>query len=29
METAHLRYKDFIVPLTVAYGIGDTWGESH
>ena len=29
METAHLRYKDFIVPLTVDYGIGDTWGESH
>ena len=29
METNHLRYKNFTVPLTVDYGIGDTWGESH
>ena len=29
MESTHLQYKDFIVPLTVDYGIGNTWGESH
>ncbi len=29
MENTHLQYKDFTVPLTVDYGIGDTWGESH
>ena len=29
MENAHLQYKDFTVPLTVEYGIGNTWGESH
>ncbi|PPR49606.1 MAG: DNA polymerase I [Alphaproteobacteria bacterium MarineAlpha5_Bin5] len=29
MENAHLQYKDFTVPLTVDYGIGNTWGESH
>tara|TARA_B100000029_G_scaffold76091_1_gene67833 strand:+ start:1233 stop:3974 length:2742 start_codon:yes stop_codon:yes gene_type:complete len=29
MENSHLQYKDFIVPLTVEYGIGNTWGESH
>ena len=29
MENTHLQYKDFVVPLTVEYGIGDTWGESH
>ena len=29
METTHLKYKDFIVPLTVEYGVGNTWGESH
>ena len=29
MENTHLQYKDFNVPLTVDYGIGDTWGESH
>ena len=29
MENAHLNYKDFTVPLTVDYGIGNTWGESH
>ena len=29
MEKTHLQYKDFTVPLTVDYGIGNTWGESH
>ena len=29
METNHLQYIDFKVPLTVDYGIGDNWGESH
>ena len=29
MEKNHLRYVDFKVPLTVDYGIGNTWGESH
>ena len=29
METTHLQYKDFIVPLTVEYGVGNDWGESH
>ena len=29
METSHLRYKDFDVPLTVEYGIGSDWGQSH
>ena len=29
MENSHLQYKDFVVPLTVDYGIGNTWGESH
>ena len=29
MENNHLKYKDFIVPLTVDYGVGNTWGESH
>ena len=29
MENSHLQYKDFTVPLTVEFGIGDTWGESH
>jgi len=29
METNHLNYIDFKVPLTVEYGIGDNWGESH
>ena len=29
MENSHLQYKDFTVPLTVDYGIGNTWGESH
>ena len=29
METNHLQYKDFIVPLTIEYGVGNNWGESH
>ena len=29
METTHTKYKDFTVPLTVEYGVGNTWGESH
>ena len=29
MENAHLQYKDFKIPLTVDFGIGNTWGESH
>ena len=29
METVHLEYKDFIVPLIVDYGLGSNWGESH
>ncbi len=29
MEKAHLQFKDFTVPLTVDYGMGSTWGESH
>ena len=29
MEKNHLQYKDFTVPLTVDFGVGDTWGESH
>ena len=29
MEKNHLQYKDFSVPLTVDYGVGNTWGESH
>ena len=29
MEKNHLQYKDFKVPLTVDYGSGDNWGESH
>ena len=29
MEKNHLQYKNFIVPLTVDYGVGNTWGESH
>ena len=29
MESSHLKYNDFKVPLTVDYGIGNTWGESH
>ena len=29
METTHLHYKDFTVPLTIDYGVGNNWGESH
>ncbi len=29
MESVHLKYKDFSVPLTVDYGFGDNWGEAH
>ena len=29
METTHITYKDFKVPLIVDCGIGDHWGESH
>ena len=29
METSHLRFKNFSVPLTVDYGIGKNWGEAH
>ena len=29
METAHLEYKDFSVPLTVDYSAGNNWGESN
>ncbi len=29
MEKNHLKYLDFRVPLTVDYGIGNNWGESH
>jgi DNA polymerase-1 len=29
METNHLQYMDFKVPLTVDYGVGYNWGESH
>ena len=29
METVHLKYKDFSVPLTVDYGSGENWGQAH
>ncbi|MFL2509755.1 MAG: DNA polymerase I [Alphaproteobacteria bacterium] len=29
MESSHLKYNDFKVPLIVDYGFGNTWGESH
>ncbi|MDC2979319.1 DNA polymerase I [Pelagibacteraceae bacterium] len=29
MESVHLKYKDFSVPLTVDYGAGDHWGQAH
>ena len=29
MESTHLRYKDFNVPLIVDYGVGSDWGQSH
>ena len=25
----NLEYKDFVVPLTVDYGLGSNWGELH
>jgi len=29
MESVHLKYKDFSVPLTVDYGVGDNWSQAH
>ncbi len=29
MESIHLKYKDFSVPLTVDFGVGDNWGQAH
>ena len=29
METVHIKYKNFSVPLTVDHGFGDNWGEAH
>ncbi len=29
MESVHLKYKDFSVPLIVDYGSGDHWGLAH
>ena len=29
METVHLKYKYFSVPLTVDYGFGENWGKAH
>ncbi len=29
MESVHLKYKDFNVPLTVDFGSGSNWGEAH
>ena len=29
METTHLEYKDFRVPLIVDYGSGNNWDELH
>ncbi len=29
MESVHLKYKNFSVPLTVDYGYGDNWGHAH
>ena len=29
MESVHLKYKDFSVPLTVDYGAGENWGQAH
>ncbi len=29
MESVHLKYKDFSVPLTVDFGAGDHWGQAH
>ena len=29
METVHLKYKNFSVPLTVDFGFGENWGQAH
>ena len=29
MESVHLKYKDFSVPLIVDFGAGDHWGQAH
>jgi len=29
MQSVHLKYKNFSVPLTVDYGAGDNWGQAH
>ena len=29
MEKAHLKYKDFRVPLIVDHSVGNNWGESY
>ncbi len=29
MESVHLKYKDFSVPLTVDFGAGEHWGQAH
>ncbi len=29
MESVHLKYKDFSVPLTVDFGAGNHWGQAH
>ena len=29
METTHLKFKNFSVPLTVDYGVGKNWGQAH
>ncbi len=29
MESVHLKYKDFSVPITVDYGAGNNWGQAH
>jgi len=29
MESVHLKYKNFSVPLTVDFGAGDHWGQAH
>ena len=29
MESVHLKYKNFSVPLIVDYGFGNNWGEAH
>ena len=29
MESVHLKYKEFSVPLVVDYGSGDNWGQAH